>query len=294
EETFRAQEYRTVDDALRAVPGVEIQRGGSLGKITTVRIRGANPTQVQVLIDGVRVKSTTTGDFDFADLTLDDVERIEVVRGPQSTIYGADAIGGVINIITKQGPGAPAAFVDLEGGNYDPVRVRAGASGAVGPWSFSLGVSRLDFGGQFPNDDHDLTAVNGRVAYALPNQGELALIGRYSDGHRGIPFATVFPDFSPHREQDDRFALASLVWRQPWTAWYDNALRLSYTREDLTFRDPDDPFTQRNDITTERRELDWLHHFYVGTISTLTGGFEYRTEDGDNRGTFSESTDTWG
>ncbi len=293
EEVLRAREYRSVEEALRAVPGVEVQRSGSPGKLTTVRIRGASATQVQVLIDGVRVKSTTTGDFDFGDLSLDDVERIEIVRGPQSTLYGADAIGGVINVITRRGRGAPSGFVELEAGNYDTYRERGGLSGAVGPWSFSLGVSRLDFGGQFPNDEHDLTSVNGRVAYALPGRGEVALVGRYSDGHRGIPFRTVFPDFSRTREQDDTFGLVSLEWRQPWTSWYDHALRLSAVRSTLTFRDAASVFERRSDIETERREVDWLHHLTLGRLDTLTTGLEYRNEEGTNKGTFSETTDTW-
>ena len=206
EETFAAQQYRTVDEVLRTVPGVDVQTSGSPGKFTSVRIRGANAAQIQVLIDGVRVKSTTSGDFDFADLTLDDVQRIEVVRGPQSTVYGADAIGGVINIITKRGQGKPTAWFDFEAGNYETFRERAGVSGEVGAWNFSLGASRLDFGGQFDNDEHDVTSFNGRVGYALPNNGEVALIARYSDAHRGIPFETVFPNFSPRREQDDTLA----------------------------------------------------------------------------------------
>jgi len=298
EAVIEAQEYRTVEEALRAVPGVEVQQSGSPGKLTTVRIRGAGPTQIQVLIDGVRVKSTTTGDFDFADLPVDDVERIEVVRGPQSTLYGADAIGGVINIITKRGRGKPTAFVDLEAGNYDTFRERAGVSGAVGPWNFSLGVSRLDFGGQFRNDEHSVTSLNGRVGLALPNKGEVALVGRYGDGHRGIPFRTVFPDFDANREQDDRVALLSLEWRQPWTAWYETALRLSAVRSSLTFRDPAEPgdpdgFGFRSDIESERREVDWLHRVDLGRIDTVTAGFEYRSEEGTNKGLFSETTDTW-
>jgi vitamin B12 transporter len=294
EEVLKGQQYRTVEDALRQVPGVEVQRSGSLGKLSTVRIRGAGPTQIQVLIDGVRVKSVTSGDFDFADLTLDAVERIEIVRGPQSTVYGADAIGGVINIITKRGQGRPTGFVDLEAGNYETFRERAAISGGIGPWDFALGVSRVDFGGQFPNDEQRLTAVNGRVGVALPNQGELSLVGRYSDGHRGIPFNTIFPDFALNREQDDELGLLSLAWRQPWTEWYDHVLRLSGVREKLTFRDPDSPFTQRSDIQTDRAEVDWLHRFHIAKIDTLTVGLEYRYEKGINQGTFSRSTDTWG
>jgi vitamin B12 transporter len=224
---------------------------------------------------------------------VDDIERIEVVRGPQSTLYGADAIGGVINIITKRGRGAPSAFIDVEAGNYDTYRERGGLSGALGPWSFSLGVSRLDFGGQFQNDEHSLTSVAGRVGYALPNRGEVAFVGRFSDGHRGIPFRTVFPDFAPRREQDDRFALLSLEWRQPWVAWYDHVLRLSAMRSALTFRDPDSVFEPRSDVETDRREVDWLHRLHFGKVDTVTVGLEYRSEEGTIKGAFSETTDTW-
>ncbi len=294
DDVLEAGQYRLVDEPLRTVPGVEVERSGSPGKVTSVRIRGANPTQVQILVDGVRVKSTTTGEFDFADLALDDVERIEVVRGPQSTLYGADAIGGVVNVITRRGRGAPTAWADVEAGNYDTFRERIGVAGELAPWNFSLGASRLDFGGRFANDEHELTSVNGRVGYALPNRGEVALLGRYTDGHRGIPFRTVFPDFSTSREEDDEFGLLSLEWRQPWTAWYDHALRLSMVRSSLTFRDPESEFERRSDVGSDRREVDWIHHLNVGRIDTATLGFEYRNEQGTVGGAFSETTDTWG
>src|SRR5439155_3584236 len=105
ENDLKVYNYETVGDALRQVPGLEIQRSRRLGKLTAIRIRGTSTSQVQVLIDGMRVKSPTAGTFDFSDLAIDQIERIEIVRGPQSTIYGADAIGGVVHIITKRGQG---------------------------------------------------------------------------------------------------------------------------------------------------------------------------------------------
>src|SRR5580765_5544090 len=116
-EDFQTFHYPTVDDALRTVPGVEIRRSGTYGKTTSISIRGANPSQVQVLVDGVRVKSPTLGQAELSDLSPDLIERIEVIRGPQSTIYGADAIGGVVHIITRRGSGPPTAYASQEVGN---------------------------------------------------------------------------------------------------------------------------------------------------------------------------------
>jgi vitamin B12 transporter len=296
EEEMRLHEYRAVEEVLRTVPAVQVQTSGSPGKLSTIRIRGANPTQVQVLVDGVRVKSATSGDFDFADLTLDNVERIEVLRGPQSTLYGADAIGGVVHVITKRGQGPPSAFVDLEGGNYETFRGRVGVSGGTGPWSYSLGVSRLEFGGQFDNDEHDLTSMNARLGYALPGNGDLSLVGRFQDGHRGLPFATVFPDFDPNREQDDRLWLVSLAWRQAWTAIWEHRLRVGIVDETLEFRDqadPAHPFGFDSDIFTTRFEAEWYHFITPVPWNTITVGAEYRSETGEVKGSYDDTIDSW-
>src|SRR5206468_283143 len=152
EEELKTYNYVTVDDALRQVPGLEVQRSGSIGKLSEIRIRGTSTNQVQVLIDGVRVKSPTAGTFDFSDVALDQIERIEVVRGPQSTLYGADAIGGVVHIITKRGEGPFSAFASSEVGHYDTLRERAGFSGSYKLFDYSFGVSWLESNGQFRND----------------------------------------------------------------------------------------------------------------------------------------------
>jgi vitamin B12 transporter len=296
EEEMRVQEYRAVEQVLRTVPGVQVDTSGSPGKLSQIRIRGANPTQVQVLIDGVRVKSLTSGDFDFGDLTLDDVARIEVLRGPQSTLYGADAIGGVVNVITKRGQGPPSGFVDFEAGNYSTFRERAGVGGSAAAWNYSLGVSRLDFDGQFDNDEHKLTSVNARVGYALPNNGEVSLTGRFQDGHLGIPFATVFPDFDPNREQDQQLGLLSLEWRQPWTSIWEHRLRVSGVDETLNFKDrpdPAHPFGFTSDISSRRIETDWYHFIKPVPWNTITAGAEYRNEVGEVEGSYRKTMDSW-
>src|SRR5262249_55229851 len=147
---FQTYLYPTVDEALRNVPGVEIRRSGSYGKTSSITIRGANANQVQVLVDGVRVKSPTLGQVDLSDLSPDLIERIEIVRGPQSTLYGADAIGGVVNIITRKGSGGPfQASVQQEVGNYDTLASRATVSGAWKILNYAFAASHFESNGQF-------------------------------------------------------------------------------------------------------------------------------------------------
>ena len=97
------RQIRLVSDALRAVPGVAVSRQGPIGTVTQVRIRGAEANHTVVLIDGVKINDPFTSEVDFAHLLAAQIDRIEILRGPQSVLYGSEAIGGVISIFTKRG-----------------------------------------------------------------------------------------------------------------------------------------------------------------------------------------------
>lgn len=124
----RAQ-YRSAADALRGLPGVSVSGSGTEGSLTVVRIRGAESRHTLVVIDGVEMNSGTDGIFDFSNLTADDIERIEVLRGPQSGLYGNGALGGVINIQTKSGRGPLTLRAQTEAGSLGTRRLGAQLSG---------------------------------------------------------------------------------------------------------------------------------------------------------------------
>ena len=132
EEELEQRQVRLVSDVLRDVPGLAVSRTGGFGTLTQVRIRGAEANQTLVVIDGVEMNNPAGGsEYDFANLLASDIERIEILRGPQSALYGSDAIGGVINIITKGGPGRGAEVGgSAEYGSYNTSQVSA--SGRIG------------------------------------------------------------------------------------------------------------------------------------------------------------------
>ncbi|MFD1380013.1 TonB-dependent receptor [Fodinicurvata halophila] len=114
-EELEERRTRLVSDVLREVPGVAVNRTGPVGQLTQVRIRGSEGNQTLVLIDGMRVNDPSAGsEFDFAHLLAEEVERVEVLRGPQSALYGSDALGGVINIVTRSGSREPEARIKAE------------------------------------------------------------------------------------------------------------------------------------------------------------------------------------
>src|SRR4029077_5171657 len=118
---IEARQERTISDVLKDVPGLNVVQTGGPGGVTSVFIRGTNSNHTKVLIDGIDVSdpSNSTGAFDFGQLLTPDIERIEVLRGPQSGLYGSDAIGGVINIITRSGSGPMTLAAGLEGGSFE-------------------------------------------------------------------------------------------------------------------------------------------------------------------------------
>ncbi|MBA2125449.1 hypothetical protein DLM45_04320 [Hyphomicrobium methylovorum] len=150
---LKAQEIRYVADALRSQPGVSVSRTGSPGSLTQVRIRGAEGNQTLVLIDGIDASDTANGEFDFSNLLVDDIDRIEIIRGGQSGIGGSKAIGGVINVITKNGKGPLTVVARAEGGSMGTREAFARVSAGNDKVWFSLS------GGSREVDGFDISPV---------------------------------------------------------------------------------------------------------------------------------------
>lgn len=124
---------RSISDVLRTVPGLDITESGGTGTLSNVSLRGSKPDQTLVLLDGIRIgdPSSIGGEFDFGAFSVTDIARIEVLRGPQSALYGSDAMGGVINIITRKGSRTPRATISQEFGSYGTLSTRGGVSGST-------------------------------------------------------------------------------------------------------------------------------------------------------------------
>ncbi|HQQ51892.1 MAG TPA: TonB-dependent receptor plug domain-containing protein, partial [Spirochaetota bacterium] len=137
--------YRFVSDVLQSVSGLQLVQSSTLGGTASVFIRGAKTGNMVVLIDGVKVNdiSTIERTFDFATLATDSIERIEIIKGPQSALYGSDATGGIINIVTKKGKGKPAVTVNMYAGSYYTTQQSANISGGDSSLNYSLTAGQI-------------------------------------------------------------------------------------------------------------------------------------------------------
>lgn len=187
-EELETSQNRYVADALRSVPGLSVSRSGSFGGLTQIRVRGSEANHVLVLIDGVEVASTSGGEFDFGGLQLADIERIEVLRGPQSAFYGSNATSGVIQIITKGGLRNDSQFTaKTELGTDDTVLASLGVRGGGDNYDLALsgsfrrndGFNISDFGSEDDGDEN--TTINSKLNWDMTEDVSLDLSLRYVD-----------------------------------------------------------------------------------------------------------------
>ncbi len=297
----------TVLEALRGLPGLDVVQQGGPGAITSVFLRGAASAHTLVLIDGVKVNSPTTGGFNFANLAVDNIERIEIVRGPQSTLYGSDAIGGVINIITKKGVGPPRWELSAEAGSLTTRRVSLTTSGSVEPFHYSLSISRFDTKGisravvGVEDDGHENTSFSARFGFPVLEGAELDFVLRYSeaiadiDGYVEIaPFVWIFTDTL--EVQDTTETVFSARFNQPLTENWNHRVTFSVSDGFLEIRDPD----IISEIDTRISALNWQHEFAVGAASTFIAGVEWEEQEALSKGgtllveNVDESITNWG
>jgi|HubBroStandDraft_6_1064221.scaffolds.fasta_scaffold12138_1 vitamin B12 transporter len=185
---IQEQKIDRVADVLREVPGVQVTQSGSPGSVTDVSIRGATPSQTLVLIDGVEVNAGATGSFDLGNLTTGNLDRLEVLRGAGGSLYGSQAIGGVINVLSQEGEGPPTATLLSEGGNRATSNQVGTISGAQGNLGYSGAVSYFSTEGYRPvNDNSDNLSLNGRLDYHLGDDTVLRGFARYIASNVSLP-----------------------------------------------------------------------------------------------------------
>ena len=271
EQDFEIKQTERVADALRSVPGLSVVQSGTAGQLTSVFIRGLRSEHTQVLIDGVPVNQGLAGLFNFADLTIDNIERIEIVRGPQSTVYGPRALAGVIQIFTKQGGDPPTASATFEGGSYDTFRETLNTSGQTGQVDYSLGASRLDTDNARPNNQYRLWNFVGNVGWSPNEELRISSLFTYSRADTGNP-NTIFDPKPVDNFLTERWLIAPHLDWKPSEEW-EHKLIFAYDEERQVNDPNEDGFVGPTRALFTRLTIDYQNNFRPTKWLTLVSGF---------------------
>lgn len=284
------RQSQSVQDVLRGVPGVSISNSGGLGKATSVFLRGANADHVLVLIDGVRAGSATLGTTSFQDLPIDQIERIEIVRGPRASLYGSEAIGGVIQIFTRKGGGGLKPYLSFGAGSHSMYKATGGVSGGDNQAWYSLNGSRLEtrgfnacdgraaslFGGCFTDEpDHDgyrNTSGSARAGYRFDNGLEIEGNLLHAEGDN--EFDGGFQNQSTFVQQ----MLGGSLKYSPLEFW-STSLRAGRTLDESDSL-KNGRFTGA--FNTQRVNTTWQNDFTLAEGNLLTVGLDYYNDQVDS------------
>ncbi len=281
------REARDVSDILREVPGLAISRTGSPGKNTTLFIRGGSTKQALVLWNGVAMNNAYFSGYDFGQLSSAGVERVEVVRGPFSALYGSEAVSGVINVLTQ--PSKSGASIDVEGGEQGLFNAAVSGASVGDRWSANGSLERRQDDGFANNDDFAGNSILGGATF-LPNEHFTAgVLARYSSYELGDPFApngfaTAFVP-SPHRREDgSQRTLSVPLTLQATRSTFE--LRLSDNRREDTFDDPDGAFgPEHSNVEASTRGARATARTSTA-IGSITIGGEYERASVDSTSNF--------
>jgi len=277
------KQIRRVADALREVPGLSIVQTGTPGQLTSLFTRGLGSDQTQVLLDGIPINQGLAGLFNFADLTTDNIDRIEIVRGPQSTVYGPRAMAGVVQIFTKHGSGAPAAEFNAEGGSFSTFREMFSSAGAIEKFDYSIGLSRLDTDNDRPNNQYRLSSGIANVGWSPNEQLRISSLFTYQLADAGNPNTITNPRPFDNLETE-RWMIAPHLDYKP-VEWWQHKLIVSYDEErqvnDPNFDGflPGTTFVGPTRALFERFTVDYQNDLKPASWLTLTSGFFYSQVD---------------
>jgi vitamin B12 transporter len=278
---IESQKIEQVNDALRQVPGVELTQSGSPGTLSDVFIRGATPAQTLILIDGVEVNTGATGSFDLANLTTDNLDRIEVVRGAGGALYGSQAVGGVINFISNEGQGPPRFSLLSEGGTRATERQSLTFSGSENGLGYSGALSYFSTTGFRPiNDSHDDLSGALRLDYRPDAETTVRGFARYIRSNLSlVNFSNFVEPIDPDAHQRNEFMLFKGEVERSLGDRLTARINASYVRNELRlndFLDPGHPVFESDDIPEEIRGAN-LEAVYAWSNGFHTlAGFDFK------------------
>lgn len=294
---IRRRQYRSLSDALDGVPGLHVSPSGGRGAQTSVFVRGAESDHVLVLVDGVEMGDPASGFFDFADFSLDDVARVEVVRGAHGAQYGSEAIGGVIHVITRRGAGAAAPSLRgrVEAGSFGTEQAAFAASGVAGAFDYSASVSRLYSDGQsftprgpdYERDGYERLAAGLNLGWRAGDATRLSLSSGYEDFAGEYDAGAGENPASEERGHAHRAALSvdgeyfDGFWKPRWSAAYFSRSVKDRERNVRT-----------NDSDGRRFKTRWQNVFSFGARWRLLAGVDSELEQARTGANFSASART--
>lgn len=303
---IKRRQFRSVSQALRSVPGLHVVQAGGPGQQTSVFMRGANSNHTLVLIDGVEATdpSSPAGAVDLSNLWLDNIERIEVVRGPQSTLYGSDAIGGVIHITTRRGEGKLHGTGKLEGGSDNTFNQQLSAAGSGGRVNYSFGVTHVDTDGDSvtprrlrngvaaEDDNYENWTTSARLGMTVSDTLDVTLFGRYIDSETDLDpelemFGSGTTEDRDARLDQTEYLLRGEAKAQLLDGLWQATLSTSYSDFDRKNRNdrqlPTETLT-RTSFDGDKLKFELKNDFYPLDTHILTLGLETEKENMDSGG----------
>jgi vitamin B12 transporter len=304
-EEIEARQIRTVPDLLQEVPGLNIVQTGGPGSQTSVFMRGTNSNHTKVFIDGIDVgdPSNSNASFDFGQLLTQDIERVEVLRGPQSGLYGSDAVGGVINIITKSGSG-PAKFnFGIEGGSFGTFNQNFGVSGSADQFHYAFNLEHLHSGStpvtpsdylqsaQFAdppqpvspriNDYYDNLSGSTKLGYNFTDNFDVGLVARYTDTHLrftgdNLDFFPSIPDAAQSDSNTKQIYTRATAHLVSFDGDLEQTLGAAYSNIRSRDLSPDGP--SETDNFGARVKFDWQGMVALASDEKLILGAEHQRD----------------
>ncbi len=297
-EDIAARQEQSLPDALKEVPGLNLVQSGGPGGQTSVFMRGTNSNHTKVLIDGIDLSdpSNPTGAFDFAHLLMQDVQKVEVLRGPQSGLYGSDAIGGVVNIITKSGNGPAQLTASLQGGSFDTFNQAASLGGSADRFHYMVSADHLHSGAtpvtplglllpgeQRIDDYYDNLTASTKLGFDVTEHFDLGLVARYTDTH--LRFTSNDYNFFPappadvQSENDTRqFYTRLTAHGLGFDGLLDSTLGIAYGRSESDAFTPGG-FPPESTYTGNRVKVDYQGNIHLASTQTLVVGVEHQRDE---------------